>query len=111
MKNILNEVGEIIGQLGWLLIISGIGGFLGFVNKGMDVLKGRPLWKQIYLFIVGVVSSMFIAYVCFEILEQFTQNHRLSVAISGFAAYIGTDLLVVLQAAVIDKIKEKIGHL
>lgn len=102
---------EEIKQLIWLAFVSFIGGFVGFTTRANKALKEKKLYQKIYILFMSIISSMFIAYITFEVILTSINNQRLAIALAGFAAYSGTDLLIVLQEHIIEKIKNKIDNL
>lgn len=95
----------------WLFIVASIGGFIGFTTKSRNILNNKPLYKKVYILFVSIMSSIFIAYITFELLYSSLDNKRLAIAIAGFAAFSGTDLLFIIQERFIEKIKDKIDRL
>ena len=45
---------------------------------------------------MGMVNSMFIAYISYEILMSIIDKQGLAVALAGMAAFTGTDLLIIM---------------
>lgn len=87
----------------WLLIISFIGGVLNYIKR-----KAKGSKFSLGAFILGVVSSMFVAYLTFEIGNFYFENEKFAVALAGLAAWMGTDALVGLEEVYKKKIfKEK----
>lgn len=95
----------------WLLVVAFIGSVVGFITKTLKTLSGQSWLAKARVLFVSMLSSMFIAYIVFEVLSATIQKQGLAVAIAGFAAYIGTDLLIILQERLIEKIKNKIDTL
>lgn len=111
MYDKLVNLPEEIKQILWLFVVSFIGGIVGFVTKNSKTLEGKS-WKQkLWVLFVSMISSMFIAYITFEIVRQGINKQGVAVAISGFAAYMGTDILVVVQERLVEKIKSKIDSI
>lgn len=55
---------------------------------------------------------MFIAYITFELVCLGIDKQGVAVAISGFAAYMGTDILIIIvQERLVEKIKSKIDSI
>lgn len=102
---------EEIKQILWLIIVSFIGGLIGFATKAHKTLKEKKLYQKIYLLFISILSSMFIAYITFELIMTSINNQRLAIALAGFAAYSGTDLLIIVQERLIEKIKNKIDSI
>lgn len=99
-------------QFIWLMSVALFGAVVGFITKQHKVLLSGLPKIRLSAFIIGsVVSSLFIAYITFELLMHFAAPTRLSIAIAGMAAYVGNDLLIVLQEAIITKLRDKINKL
>lgn len=111
MMDKFQAIPEEIKQLIWLAAVSFIGGFIGFATKTHKTLKEKKLYQKIYLLFISIISSMFIAYITFELIMTSIDNQRLAIALAGFAAYSGTDLLIIVQERVIEKIKNKIDSI
>lgn len=107
----LQAIPEEIKQILWLIIVSFIGGLIGFATKTHKTLKDKKLYQKIYILFISILSSMFIAYITFELIMTSINNQRLAIALAGFAAYSGTDLLIIIQERLIEKIKSKIDSL
>lgn len=107
VKNLPLEIKSLL----WLFSVSFLGALVGFLTKTAPTLKAFPLGRKIRVFITGVLSSMFLAYISYELLKAGIDNNNLCVALAGFSAYLGTDLLVIIQERVIEKIKNKIDNL
>lgn len=104
-------MGEEIKQILWLLAVSFTGGIVGFVTKNSKTLEGKS-WKQkIWILFVSMISSMFIAYITFELIRMWIDKQGVAVAIAGFAAYMGTDILIIIQERLVEKIKNKIDSI
>lgn len=111
MWDILKNLPEDIRQLVWLFLVSFFGGLVGFVTKNSKTLEGKS-WKQkTWLLIVSMMSSMFIAYITYEVLLLGIEKQGVAVAISGFCAYMGTDILIILQERLVEKLKDKIDSI
>lgn len=107
IEKAFNMPGEIWKWI-WFLIVAFTGGVVGFITKISPTLKGRPFkakWKALCM---GMINSMFIAYITYEILMSIINKQGLSVALAGMAAFTGTDLLIVMQNKIIELIKRKI---
>lgn len=82
----------------WLLFVGFFGGVLSFLNKQTEAFR----WKS---FILGVGSSMFSAYIVYELVFYVLQNANLSIAVAGIGAWGGTNLLLKLEARLEKKIE------
>ncbi len=93
-----------IWQWLWLFIVSFTGGVVGFITKISPTLKGRSFRAKFLALCMGMVNSMFIAYISYEILMSIIDKQGLA----GMAAFTGTDLLIIMQNKIIELIKRKI---
>lgn len=100
-----------IWQWVWLFLVSFTGGVVGFITKISPTLKGRPIKAKLSALCMGMVNSMFIAYISYEILLSIIDKQGLAVALSGMAAFTGTDLLIIVQHKIIDIIKRKMDNI
>lgn len=111
MYDKLVNLPEEVKQILWLFLVSFIGGIVGFVTKNSKNLEGKS-WKQkLWVLFVSMISSMFIAYITFELVRLGIDKQGVAVAISGFAAYMGTDILIIVQERLVEKIKSKIDSI
>ncbi|EAK5829343.1 hypothetical protein BJG39_01270 [Campylobacter jejuni] len=85
-----------------LMIVSFIAGLVGIVTK-------NKLSKALNL--KGMLGSMFVAYLVFEIVNYLNFGIKLSVAVGGFAAYMGTDALLKIEQLVEKLINKKMEKL
>lgn len=100
-----------IWQWIWLFCVSFIGGAVGFITKISPTLKGKPFKERITALSLGMINSMFIAYITYELLIGIIDRQGLAVALSGMAAFTGTDLLIIMQNKIIDIVKRKIDSI
>ncbi|EAH9333985.1 hypothetical protein EX128_02525 [Campylobacter jejuni] len=93
-----------------LSIVSVFAGLVGIVTK--DKLKPYKGLKGKFLtFVKGMLGSMFVAYLVFEIASYLDFGLKLSVAFGGFAAYMGTDALLKIEQLVEKLINRKMDKL
>lgn len=85
----------------WLSIISLIGGILGYIKRKNEDFRYRA-------FFLGVISSMFTAYVVYEIVFFIFASEKFSIALGGLGAWIGTDVLLKLESGFEDMLNKKI---
>lgn len=111
MLKSLMELPDIVKTYIWLATISLLGGFVGFITKNNHKLKGKSLIQKIGIHLTAILSSMFISYVVFQLLFCTTGKQGISVAIAGIASYMGTDVLIILQDRIVEKLKSKIDKL
>ena len=78
---------------------------VGFITKISPTLKGRSFRAKFLALCMGMVNSMFIAYISYEILMSIIDKQGLAVALAGMAAFTGTDLLIIMQNKIIELIK------
>lgn len=111
MFKFLWELPESVKTYIWLAIISLVGGFVGFITKNSHKLKDKSFIQKVGIHFTAIISSMFISYIVFQLLYCTTLKQGLSVAVAGIAAYMGTDVLVILQDKLMEKLKSKIDKL
>lgn len=92
----------------WLFFVSFTGGVVGFITKISPTLKGRSFKAKFAALCMGMINSMFISYISYEILLSIIDKQGLAVALSGMAAFTGTDLLIITQNKIIELLKRKI---
>ncbi|MCW1550526.1 phage holin family protein [Campylobacter jejuni] len=73
--------------------------------------KALNLKGKFTLFLKGMLGSMFVAYLVFEIVNYLNFGIKLSVAVGGFAAYMGTDALLKIEQLVEKLINKKLDKL
>ncbi len=105
--NISTEIWQWI----WLFLVSFTGGVVGFITKISPTLKGRSFRAKFAALCMGMINSMFIAYISYEILLSIIDKQGLAVALSGMAAFTGTDLLIITQNKIIELIKRKMDNI
>lgn len=81
-----------------LAIVSIVAGLLGLITKHKLDLCNKSVLCKIKTILVGMLGSMLVAWLTFEISLYIGFHERLSIAIGGYAAFIGTDLLVKFEA-------------
>lgn len=104
------DIQELIKLL-WVLAISAVGGLVGFITKVNPTLRGKHLKERLFVLMLGIITSGFVGFVTYHIIFYFTKENGISVALSGIAAFSGTDLLVVVQAKLIEVVKRKLDNL
>lgn len=97
---------DIFGMWLWLIFVSIIGGLLGLISR--NDLTNLPFSKKLKALFLGVVTSMFVAYIVYELSLYIFNKEALSVAIAGLAAYMGTNALVALENALIAYIEKRV---
>ena len=107
----LQDIPDEVKKFIWLMIVSFVGGLVGFITKTTKTLQNKPLKDKLYNLVISMLSSMFIAYITYELIKTTIDREGLAVAISGFMAYVGTDILIIIQDRLIEKIKTKIDAL
>ncbi|EAI2481812.1 hypothetical protein E2Y96_05425 [Campylobacter jejuni] len=93
-----------------LMIVSFIAGLVGIVTKN-KLSKALNLKGKFTLFLKGMLGSMFVAYLVFEIVNYLNFGIKLSVAVGGFSAYMGTDALLKIEQLVEKLINKKMEKL
>lgn len=96
-------------QYAWICVIALIGSTVGFIVR-FGKYQDFTCKKKITTYILGVITSMFTAYVTYEICFYVVENDRVSVAIAGLASFAGTDLLVFMQNEVFEYLKKRLNQ-
>lgn len=100
-------VQEILQYL-WISVIALLGSTVGFITR-FGKYADFSSKKKILTYVLGIITSMFTAFITFEIVLYVIGNERVAVALSGLAAFAGTDLLVFLQNEFLEHVKRKLG--
>jgi hypothetical protein len=90
----MNEFMAKFGFYAWLAIIAFTGAVVSLATK--NNFSGMSKKEKSAKIAAGILASMFVAYIIFEITLYFVGNERLAVACAGIASYMGTDALVAL---------------
>jgi hypothetical protein len=99
------EFGEKIFMWFWLICISIVGAIIALLTKvDFNELSKKEKVKKI---VAGVLASVFVAYIVFEMTLYFIGSERLAVACAGIASYMGTDALVALGNALLTLVRNK----
>lgn len=91
----------------WMAFVAFLGGTVGFITKISPTLKGHDLKQKLTAYGMGLITSMFVAYVVYEVSLYLTSSERLAIALAGLASFAGTDLLVICQQKLIETVKRK----
>ncbi|WP_041963454.1 phage holin family protein [Sulfurospirillum cavolei] len=78
----------------WFVFVAFIGAILGYFTKNKEPVSKVERLKGLA---IGVTTSMFAAYVMFQIAFFYFQNENVSVAIAGVAAWMGADAFLTLE--------------
>ncbi|TQR29166.1 hypothetical protein DMB92_08495 [Campylobacter sp. MIT 99-7217] len=93
-----------------LMLVSLIAGLVGIITKN-KLSKALNLKGKFALFLKGMLGSMFVAYLVFEFVSYLNFDTKLSVAVGGFAAYMGTDALLKIEQLLEKLINKKLDKL
>ncbi|MFV0481345.1 MAG: phage holin family protein [Campylobacteraceae bacterium] len=89
----------------WLIFLAIIGGTIGFLSR--NDLSDMKINEKIRALFLGIFTSMFVAYITFEIVLFLFEKEMFAVAMAGLAAYMGTNALVILENAFISYIQHR----
>lgn len=90
----------------WLVFVSFVASLIGMINK--EKLKEYKSTKaKAGALVSGIATSMLVSYIVFEIAFYYLANERMSVALAGVGAWMGTDAFLTLQKVVFDYISRK----
>lgn len=78
----------------WFIFVAVVGGLLGYIAKNKRPATRKELLRGLA---IGMVISMFAAYLTFKIAFFFFANEDVSVAIAGVAAWMGADAFLTLE--------------
>jgi hypothetical protein len=90
----------------WLFAVAIIGGIIRLAGKKE---KPQNAKQRVTEFILGLVGSVFTAYLTFEFIYGYFENVRVAVSIAGIAAWMGTDALIALKTIIFEYLKKKTG--
>jgi hypothetical protein len=90
----MNEFNTKIWFYAWLLFVAAMGGIVAILTKAN--FAGLSKKEKTQKITAGIITSVFVAYIIFEITLYFVGSERLAVACAGIASYMGTDALVAL---------------
>lgn len=88
----------------WFLFVALIGGFLGYIAKNKRPATRKELLRGLA---IGILISMFVAYLTFKIAYFFFANEDVSVAIAGVAAWMGADAFLTLEQIILNTIGKR----
>lgn len=98
----MNRFFELIGEYTMILLVGFVIGLL-FILKGYEKVVIATPYQHLRYVITGIVGSMFICWVGFEIFIFIGLPARLSVALGGLLAYLGADKIAMLFESFIQK--------
>ncbi|MDR1008013.1 MAG: phage holin family protein [Campylobacteraceae bacterium] len=90
----------------WLLTVAIIGGALRLMSRKE---KPKDARQRITEFCIGLIGSVFTAYLTFEFVYGYFENVRVAVSVAGIAAWMGTDALIALKTIIFEYLKRKTG--
>jgi len=96
----MEELREKIIFWAWVLFVAGVGGVLNYIKNNGN--KHQTKKEFICGIVIGVATSMFVAYITYNIAFYYLQSENISVAISGIAAWMGADALIALQSFILN---------
>lgn len=89
----------------WLIIVALVGGVLGLTRMKQE--EDTPFVEKVKRFAIGLATSMFTAYLTFELAYAYFGKENAAVAIAGLAAWMGADALITLEIFVKNYIKNR----
>lgn len=90
----------------WFLFITLVGGILGYFAKNQAPVSRAERLRGLA---IGILTSMFAAYVTFQIAFYYLHSENVSVAIAGVAAWMGADAFLTLEKIILNKTNKKEG--
>jgi len=91
----------------WFLFIALVGGILGYFAKNKAPVSRTERLRGLA---IGILTSMFAAYVTFQIAFYYFHSENVSVAIAGVAAWMGADAFLTLEQIILNKTNKKEGN-
>lgn len=91
----------------WLVFIGFVGGLLRLKEK-TKLSNCVGIKGKIICLLFGIISSVFVAYLIYEISYFYLNSDRLAVALAGVGAWMGTDGLIQIEKALLEFLKNKI---
>lgn len=90
----------------WFLFVALIGGVLGYFAKNKTPISKTERLRGLA---IGILTSMFAAYVTFQIAFYYLHSENVSVAIAGVAAWMGADAFLTLEKIILNTLNKKQG--
>ncbi|MDR1975582.1 MAG: phage holin family protein [Campylobacteraceae bacterium] len=90
----MNAFLDKLGFWVWFFTIAMVGAIVSIITKAD--FSGLDKKSKLRKITAGILASMFVAYIVFELTLYFFGAERFSVACAGIASYMGTDALVAL---------------
>lgn len=93
----------------WLVFVGFIGGLLRIKEK-TKLANCDGVLGKILCFTFGIISSVFVAYLVYEVVFFYLHSDRVAVALAGVGAWMGTDGLIQIEKALLEFLKAKISR-
>lgn len=88
----------------WFVFIAFVGGILGYFAKNT---KPATRAERLRGLAIGISTSMFAAYVTFQIAFYYLGSENISVALSGVSAWMGADAFLAMERAILNNLNNK----
>lgn len=89
----------------WFFSVVIIGGILGYRhNHPIQAATKRERLSNLFF---GVVTSMFVGYIVFQLAFYYLGNDNVAVSLAGLAAWMGTNALIALESVIVMFISKK----
>lgn len=92
----------------WICVVAFLGSTVGFIVR-FGKYADFSAKKKVTTYFLGIITSMFTAYVAYEFSFYIIENERVSIALAGLASFAGTDLLVFLQNELFEHLKKRLS--
>ena len=74
-------------QILLIILVGSVATAVKMIND--TALKGRTLWDKTMIFFTGSITSGFLCWMSFELVEYYAKNEHLALAVGGFVAWKG----------------------
>jgi hypothetical protein len=88
----------------WLAVVAFVGGLIGYCRKQAEKDAEKSPTGKLGSLSLSIVTSMFIAYIVYEISVTFIEHNNVCVALAGLASFAGTDALVAGEKMLLKKL-------
>lgn len=91
------------GQYKFVFLIGAIGGILGLIQKHkLEHCKEKGLKCYLLGGLMGIITSIFVGYIGFEVAFYIFGKIGISIACGGLSAWAGTDAIVLYEKKLVE---------
>lgn len=92
---------EALSQLIWLASVAFTGGMIGYFHKQYPKDADKNFREKLYSWCLSIATSMFIAYLAYELALSTGIKENMAVALGGLAGFTGTDMLLASEKIIL----------